>query len=145
MRCEIEPARAEDAPALAQLVSRALTVSWSEEALRQTLEQHICRALAAREGAQVCGFVLGRRVVDEVQITLFAVDPRWQGRGLGRRLLGDYLERSRDEGARMATLEVRSSNEAALSLYRDFGFAVEGRRPRYYANGEDALLLGAAL
>jgi [ribosomal protein S18]-alanine N-acetyltransferase len=37
---------------------------------------------------------------------------------------------------------VRAGNEAALELYRKFGFMVAGRRPKYYRdNGEDAILM----
>jgi ribosomal-protein-alanine N-acetyltransferase len=51
-----------------------------------------------------------------------------------------------DEGARakvrVASLEVRASNEAAQALYRKLGFHDVGRRPRYYGdNGEDAVLM----
>ncbi len=146
MRCEIEAASPADAPSLAHLVARALPEAWSESTLHSALEQGICRAVAARDGAGgVRGLVLGRRVLEEVQIALFAVDPSWQGQGLGRRLLRDFLARARREGATTATLEVRPSNGAARALYDDFGFALLGRRPHYYADGEDTLLLGAEL
>jgi ribosomal-protein-alanine N-acetyltransferase len=43
-------------------------------------------------------------------------------------------------------LEVRPSNHAALAFYRAQGFAVTGRRPRYYADPvEDAVLLALNL
>jgi len=39
-------------------------------------------------------------------------------------------------------LEVRSSNSPALAFYIAQGFAITGRRPRYYADPiEDAVLL----
>jgi ribosomal protein S18 acetylase RimI-like enzyme len=38
-------------------------------------------------------------------------------------------------------LEVKASNEGAVSLYNKLGFDEVGRRCRYYSNGEDALLL----
>ncbi|HEX7597469.1 MAG TPA: ribosomal-protein-alanine N-acetyltransferase, partial [Polyangia bacterium] len=39
-------------------------------------------------------------------------------------------------------LEVRRSNEAALGLYRRFGFVEVGMRPRYYEdNDEDAIVM----
>jgi len=42
----------------------------------------------------------------------------------------------------MMTLECRVSNEAALALYRKYGFQQVGRRPQYYSdNREDALIL----
>ena len=45
-------------------------------------------------------------------------------------------------GVFAATLEVRPTNEAALCLYRSFGFATEGVRTGYYTDTqEDALLM----
>ena len=38
-------------------------------------------------------------------------------------------------------LEVRAGNVAAQQLYGAAGFMQDGRRPRYYPDGEDALLL----
>ena len=56
-------------------------------------------------------------------------------------LLLELLERVSDEGARF-TLEVRTSNLAAIALYERFGFRAAGTRRRYYQdNGEDALIM----
>ncbi|HKZ17056.1 MAG TPA: ribosomal-protein-alanine N-acetyltransferase, partial [Geobacteraceae bacterium] len=43
--------------------------------------------------------------------------------------------------AEFVSLEVRPSNTVAITLYRDLGFIVTGRRKAYYENGEDALLM----
>ena len=54
----------------------------------------------------------------------------------------ELMELARDLGARVATLEVRLSNDAARQLYQRFGFRPVGVRPRYYSdNGEDALIM----
>jgi ribosomal-protein-alanine N-acetyltransferase len=51
-------------------------------------------------------------------------------------------ELGRARACRLATLEVRRSNEAALALYRALGYRQVGVRPRYYAEeGEDAILM----
>jgi ribosomal-protein-alanine N-acetyltransferase len=69
-----------------------------------------------------------------------AVDPEVRRRGLGTMLLEEMLERAgRDEAY---TLEVRTSNAAAIALYERFGFRPAGTRRRYYADtGEDALIM----
>ncbi len=38
-------------------------------------------------------------------------------------------------------LECRGDNDAALALYKKSGFAVTGRRPNYYKDGMDAVLM----
>ena len=90
---------------------------------------------------EVLGAALGLLQVDEGHLVDLAVAPSARRRGIGRRLLGSLAEELRTRGARAITLEVRASNLGALALYRGAGFVVEGRRPRYYPDGEDALLL----
>ena len=87
----------------------------------------------------------GWRVLDEVEILSFAVDPAWRRSGVAARLLEDYLGSMQREKVRRVMLEVRESNTAARALYRSGGFEVEGSRREYYRDGETALLLGTSL
>jgi ribosomal-protein-alanine N-acetyltransferase len=81
-------------------------------------------------------------ILEEAHITLLAIHPDYQHQGLGRSLLSALLQLARTQGLERATLEVRPSNQAALSLYQKFGFQEAGRRRRYYQdNDEDALIL----
>lgn len=61
--------------------------------------------------------------VGDFYISRVAVDPRFTGRGLGRLLLDRAQERAEASGAERLVLEVASHNEAALRLYRKYGFA----------------------
>jgi ribosomal-protein-alanine N-acetyltransferase len=81
-------------------------------------------------------------ILEEAHITILAVHPQYQHRGFGQALLYSLLSLACDRGLERATLEVRASNFAAISLYQKFGFKVAGRRRRYYKdNDEDALIL----
>lgn len=81
-------------------------------------------------------------ILDEAHITILGVHPAYRGQGLGRALLWSLLNSARQRGLAWATLEVRVSNQAALSLYTQFGFKEAGRRKGYYQDtGEDALIL----
>lgn len=81
-------------------------------------------------------------ILEEAHITILAVHPDFQGQGLGQTVLWGLLETSCELGLERATLEVRVSNTAAISLYHKFGFKTAGRRRRYYQDtGEDALIL----
>jgi len=81
-------------------------------------------------------------VEDEAHITNIAVHPDYRNRGVGSRLLGVLLEKAKDFGARMATLEVRTSNEAGKRLYEKWGFRKARIRKGYYAyTGEDAIVM----
>ena len=70
-----------------------------------------------------------------------AVHPDHRGDGVGSKLLDRALQVLEIGGARSVKLEVRASNDRALSLYGDFGFEYLRTVPRYYDDGEDALIL----
>ena len=81
-------------------------------------------------------------ILEEAHITILAIHPRFQGQGLGQALLWALLTKAHSRQLERATLEVRESNLAAVSLYHKFGFKEAGRRKRYYEDtGEDALVM----
>jgi len=81
-------------------------------------------------------------ILDEAHITVMAVHPDVKRQGLGQAMLLALLERARLRGLERATLEVKASNQPAISLYQKFGFKVAGTRKGYYQDtGEDALIL----
>ena len=92
----------------------------------------------------VVGMVVVWMIMEEAHIATIAVHPNYRGRGIGRQLLAQSLQEAILKGASQATLEVRLGNQVAQNLYREFGFEVVGRRPRYYQdNYEDALIMTA--
>jgi ribosomal protein S18 acetylase RimI-like enzyme len=78
-----------------------------------------------------------------------AVAREWRGRGVGSALVQAAIKWSREQGLHKLSLEVFSHNEAAIALYRKFGFVEEGRRVKQYrrSSGElwDALQMGLLL
>jgi len=79
---------------------------------------------------------LGRTPPFEYEVHTIGVDPAYQGRGIGRRLLADLLDFA-DGG--VVYLEVRTDNDTAIALYRSVGFEQIGVRRRYYrVSGADA-------
>lgn len=81
-------------------------------------------------------------ILEEAHITILAVHPDYQHQGLGQLLLYALLRDAKRRQLEWATLEVKPSNQTALSLYQKFGFTLAGRRQRYYKDtGEDALIL----
>lgn len=77
------------------------------------------------------GFALSRTIGGEAELLLLAVAPARQRRGVGRRLLDQFLERARADGARRVHLEVREGNPA-VGLYEAADFRPVGRRRNYY-------------
>ena len=97
---------------------------------------------------QPVGFSLFRTVAGEAELLLLAVTPDHQGRGVGRLLLDEFVERARGAGASRVHLEVRDGNPA-VEMYRRAGFAPAGRRERYYRGNDgrqyDAITLAYEL
>ncbi len=116
--------------------------SWSERLFRTELDNPAARVRGVFVGELLVGYIIAHVVLDEGHIVSFGIDPKWRGRGLGRRLLEDTLRLIRLEGVKIVTLQVRSSNSAALSLYQKVGFKIVGVRKKYYSdNGEDAITM----
>lgn len=147
MRARIDAARASDLAALAGLTRQALPTPWSEADLARELARPEARILVAREGAPdpataaPVGYLLAHRIVDELHLLLLAVEPASRRRGIASALVARALGEARATGARVALLEVRAGNEPARALYQRLGFSAVGVRRRYYADGEDAVLL----
>ncbi len=91
------------------------------------------------------GFVLARVAADEAEILTLAVMPQRRRHGIGTELLRAACRRAAALGAVAMLLEVAVSNAAAVSLYERQGFARVGLRRRYYANGDDAMVLRCSL
>lgn len=82
--------------------------------------------------------VNGRAPDFETEVHTIAVDPAWQGHGIGRSLLRAMLDIAEDLNAPVF-LEVRTDNEPAIGLYVAHGFERLGLRKRYYQpSGADA-------
>lgn len=97
-------------------------------------------ALAALGDARVAGYLVLSRLVDAWHLMNVAVDPAHRRLGIASELVVRSLE---EVGSSIpVTLEVRTSNRAAIALYRRLGFRPAGLRRGYYPDdGEDALLM----
>lgn len=140
---QIEPLHESDAPRCAQL-ERVLFAGddpWREAAFREELRAGHAY-FAARVGSELVGyaglaFVAGPPHA-EAEVHTMAVDPAYQGRGIGRTLLRELLAVA-DAAAATVYLEVRTDNDPARSLYEQEGFVIVGLRKRYYRpSGADA-------
>ena len=88
------------------------------------------------------GYLIVSRYVDAWHVMNVAVAVDRRRRGIASDLLGALFERTREDGRRGYTLEVRVSNAGAISLYERLGFERRGVRRGYYTdNREDALIM----
>ena len=113
---------------------------WPERAFLAELRAKHIHYVAARADGKLVGYAgiarLGRVRPYEYEIHTIGVDPEYQGRGIGRRLVSQMVELA---SGSVIFLEVRTDNAAAIGLYESFGFVNVGLRRRYYrASGADA-------
>lgn len=145
MPIHIVPFDAQHVYAVAQIEQACFADPWTEEGLREELDNTCARFLTAvTEDGTVAGYIGCHTVLDEGYIANVAVSPTHRRRGIGRQLVQALLERSEDLA--FVTLEVRVSNQAAIALYTDCGFQSVGVRKKFYSHPtEDALLMTAFL
>jgi len=144
----IRPAKPADIPAMMRLVRHSATAAhWSSEQYERVFGGDSPRREAwVIEENVLQGFLVAHEVAGEWEIENIAVAGPARRRGLGTRLLGEFLRRAQSEGATAIFLEVRESNHAARSLYEKWAFSESGRRPRYYTQPEeDAIVYRLAL
>lgn len=136
---------ADDVPRLVDLERQLFGASaWSEAMVREELGAP-GRWYVGVDGAEpvdgVATAVPGAGLVayaglwfdgQDAQVMTIGVAPTHQRRGLGAVLLGSLVDRARTAGAASVLLEVRVDNDPAIALYQRAGFAVLGRRRRYY-------------
>ena len=129
-------------PALAELERVCFSAPWSEEALREELDNPLAhfRVAEAEDGA-VLGYVGIHFLADEGFITNVAVTPAARRQGVARALLTDLADYGAATYTYRITLEVRVGNAAAIGLYESLGYVRDGVRPGFYSHPtEDAAI-----
>jgi ribosomal-protein-alanine N-acetyltransferase len=139
--------RSEDVSQLIEIARASATAAqWTQAAYARMFAVEGSRspvALVVEEDGFVKGFLAGREIgAGEWEIENIAIHGPARRRGLGTRLLGEFLEAVRSRGGNDVYLEVRHSNRAARALYEKWGFWESGVRKAYYQSPEeDALIL----
>jgi ribosomal-protein-alanine N-acetyltransferase len=115
--------------------------AWGEDAIALQLAMPGVFGLVHPLG----GIILARVTEDEAEVLTLAVASEIRRQGVAKALLAGAMAAAREQAARTMVLEVAIGNTAARALYERAGFIEAGRRPRYYADGGDALILRARL
>ena len=134
-------AQMDDLDLLVELERVCLPDPWSRGALAAILRESRYLVLICEGG----GYLVSWSAAGEAEIERVGVAPPFRGRGWGRALVECALAEFGARRVQSAFLEVRENNAAARALYRRCGFAENGRRRAYYDDGEDAILMRAAL
>ncbi len=121
----------------------SFSLPWSRDAfITEVSNNRFAVYIVIEEENQVIGYCGVWVIVDEAHITNVAILPQHRGRKLGEALFKKVIEVTKEMGVIKMTLEVRTSNHVAQSLYRKLGFRDGAIRRGYYPdNQEDALVM----
>jgi ribosomal-protein-alanine N-acetyltransferase len=146
-RFDIVPMRPADLDGIMEIERQSFRAPWSRQVFVEELDREWAHVdvLKAREpgaGPTVQAFVNYWLVRDEVHVLNVATHPAARRQGHAARLLEHVVGFANRQKCRYVTLEVRRSNQAAIRLYRKYGFRPVGIRPNYYLeDNEDAIVM----
>ena len=139
-KISVRLADADDIKAIADIEKSVFADPWSENAISESMNA-TTKFFVAQIGNKIAGYMGLSAVCGEGYVTNVATLKEFRRRGVGTALL-DYVIKNEQENLEFISLEVRISNEKAISLYKKFGFEQAGLRKRFYTNPtEDALIM----
>jgi ribosomal-protein-alanine N-acetyltransferase len=139
---EIRPMAEKDIEQVWNMENEIFTTPWSMNSFESSINSMDNIYLVAEEEGDIIGYCGLWGTIDEGQITNIAVREDRRGQHVGNKLLETLIEYGREMGLNAFTLEVRTSNEAAINLYHKFNFEDSGIRKDYYQKPvEDALIM----
>ena len=126
-----------------ELDQKSLKGLWTKSQWERELtdSKRICLGIIDLKTKQILGLCSSWLVLDELHITIIAVHPIHQRKGLGKFLLSELIKRSRALRTNQIHLEVKETNEPAKALYKSMGFKTTANRSNFYEDGTSALLL----
>lgn len=130
----------EDIADIANIEKTCFSCPWSRNAIRESMTAGTA-FYVARIDNKIAGYMGLSKIAGEGYVTNIAVLPEHRRKGVGKALL-QYVINDCQTRLEFISLEVRVSNDAAISLYNKFGFVEAGRRKRFYTHpDEDALIM----
>lgn len=141
-----ERMRVEHLSKVAALEKATFSDPWSEKAFELLLGKDAVGMVICDDEGHVKAYGSMLWAPEEGQIINIAVSADSRRRGLGKAILDALRAVAIENGCTQLSLEVRVSNEAAISLYTREGFTVAGRRKNFYTDPrEDAFVMLCAL
>jgi [ribosomal protein S18]-alanine N-acetyltransferase len=142
----LQEARMSDVDEVTALEDRAFPVPWKRAYFASEVgEPFRFNKVIRGPGGELAGYLFCAFAAGEIHVHKIAVSEGWRRKGVAFLLMDDLFEFAVRTGGEEIYLEVRPSNGPAREFYRTMGFREVGRRPRYYLDGEDALVLAVPI
>jgi ribosomal-protein-alanine N-acetyltransferase len=142
LRLTLRPPQAGDIRALAEAESECFDDPWPERYFSSEIlaPARFHRLLVDASGRLVAYLFTAWQYLD-LHVLKVATRPAYRRQGLGRRLMTIAEQHAAEMAGETVTLEVRTSNSAAIAMYRSMGYEQVGVRGAYYADLSDALIM----
>ncbi len=141
IKLEIRKLQEAEVEILAKEEECCFSDSWSEQSLKETVSQSHVLILAGWYKERLAGYVIFYHVLDEGEIARIAVNPTLRRLGIASRLMEELIRSCSENGIRKIMLDVRESNDAAISFYKKYGFLEDGIRKHFYTNPDESAIL----
>ena len=122
---------------VAELEKLCFADPWSEKSIASELGNIWSYWVVALDGERVVGYIGSQSSADETDVMNVAVHPDYRRRGIAESLIDCLILELKNRGSHALMLEVRDSNEPAISLYEKLGFQQVGLRKNYYHNPKE--------
>lgn len=139
---KIEKMTAKHIDGLVKIENASFSKPWTYGGFENELENDTANFLAAVYDNKEIGYIGFHIVLDEGYVANIAVLPEFRHCGIASVLLENAVKICREKNLAFLSLEVRKSNENAVSLYKKFGFEFVGERKNFYtAPTENAYIM----
>jgi ribosomal-protein-alanine N-acetyltransferase len=91
------------------------------------------------EEEDIVGYCVLWIAYENAEISNVAVDSHYQNKGYGSFLMQYMLNKAKE--CTNISLEVKTSNDSAIHLYKKYGFEIKAIRKNYYEGNQDAYLM----
>ena len=137
----IATAKRADLDAIHSIEQQSFPVPWRREFFEGELQADWRFNRVARRGGVIVGYVFTMWLFDEMHVNKIAVIESERRKGVADALMADCFQFGREHGVKTISLEVRQSNRGAQDFYRHLEFTSSYVRPRYYPDGESAVVM----
>lgn len=114
---------------------------WNANVLEKELENPLSEYIVATSENEVIGYAGLWQPCDEGHITNIVTKLDKRGNKIASKMLEELIKIAKNKNLKCVTLEVNINNEIAINLYQKYNFKEIGKRPKYYYNTDDALIM----
>lgn len=149
IKYDLRQAKIRDATQIGHLsctiIEYELGWSWTPQRIIKKIKDKNTNVVVAVEGNHVVGFVVMGYLENEAHLDLFGVDPDYQRKGIGTKLIAWVEKTALVSGIGIIYLETRLRNETGRKFYQKLGYKNIQCIHQYYGGKETAIRLAKDL